>query len=159
MERRYAMRYEEMMADAEVKPEALEGILERLGEFVQPFTASLTHIAQCEHVEEYLAGLVSNVKRKTIETIAYLHEQDRQPLQKFIGQNPWDHRPLIGELARQIGAALGQAKSACIWAMSPARNTPWSICGCTCPRNGRRINSDASGQEYQRRFAFAHVTN
>jgi len=109
MERRYVMRYEEMMADAEVKPEALEGILERLGEFVQPFAASLTHTAQCEHVEEYLAGLVSNVKRKTIETIAYLHEQDRQPLQKFIGQNPWDHRPLIGELARQIGAALGQA--------------------------------------------------
>ena len=79
------MCYEEMMADAEVKPEALEGILDRLGEFVQPFAASLTHTAQCEHVEEYLAGLVSNVKRKTIETIACLHEQDRQPLQKFIG--------------------------------------------------------------------------
>jgi SRSO17 transposase len=109
MERRYAVRYEEMMAEAEVKPEAFEGVLERLTEFVQPFAASLTHVAQCEHVEEYVAGLVSNVKRKNIESIAYLHEQDRQPLQKFIGQNPWDHRPLIGELARQIGVALGQA--------------------------------------------------
>lgn len=109
MERRYAVRYEEMMAEAEVKPEAFEGVLERLREFVQPFAASLTHAAQHEHVEEYVAGLVSNVKRKNIETIAYLHEQDRQPLQKFIGQNPWDHRPLINELARQIGTALGQA--------------------------------------------------
>jgi SRSO17 transposase len=109
MERRYAVRYEEMMAEAEVKPEALEGVLERLKDFVRPFAASLTHAAQCEHVEEYVAGLVSNVKRKNIETIAYLHEQDRQPLQKFIGQHPWDHRPLIGELARQIGATLGQA--------------------------------------------------
>ena len=51
MERRYAVRYEEMMAAAEVKPEALDGVLERLKEFVRPFVASLTHAAQCEHVE------------------------------------------------------------------------------------------------------------
>ena len=59
-------------------------------------------------MEEYITGLVSNVKRKNIETIAYLHEQDRQPLQKFIGQRVWDERPMIGELVRQVGAALGE---------------------------------------------------
>ena len=63
MERRFAVRYEELMAEAEVKPEALEGLLERLKEFVQPFAASLEHPAQREHAEEYVAGLVSNVKR------------------------------------------------------------------------------------------------
>jgi len=109
MERRFAVRFEEMMAEAEVKPEALEGVLERLHVFVEPFAASLKHTQQAEHAEEYVAGLVSNVKRKNIETIAYLHEQDRQPLQKFIGQNPWDWRPLTAELARQIGAVLGHA--------------------------------------------------
>ena len=60
-------------------------------------------------MEEYLAGLVSNIKRKNIESIAYLHEQDRQPLQKFIGQNPWEWQPMIGELAQQIAATLGEA--------------------------------------------------
>jgi SRSO17 transposase len=108
MERRYAVRYEQMMAEAEVKPEALAGLLERLKEFVRPFAASLKHASQREHAEEYVAGLVSNVKRKNVETIAYLHEQDRQPLQKFIGQKPWEWQPLIGELARQVGAALGE---------------------------------------------------
>jgi SRSO17 transposase len=108
MERRYVVRYEEMMAEAEVKPEALAGVLERLKEFVWPFAASLKHASQREHVEEYVAGLVSNVKRKNIEAIAYLHEQDRQPLQKFIGQKPWEWQPLIGELARQVGTALGE---------------------------------------------------
>ena len=93
MERRFRVRYEELMADAEVKPEALEGVLERLKEFIQPFAATLEHDAQ----------------RKNIETIAYLHEQDRQPLQKFIGQKPWDWQPMIGELATQIGTALGEA--------------------------------------------------
>jgi SRSO17 transposase len=109
MERRFAVRYEELMAEAVVKPEILVGVLKRLDEFVKPFAASLNHPAQREHAHEYITGLVSNVKRKNIETIAYLHEQDRQPLQKFIGQKPWDDRLMIDELARQIGASLGRA--------------------------------------------------
>ena len=108
MERRFEVRWDEMMAEAEVKPEALKGVLERLQEFVRPFAASLVCTAQREHLEEYVAGLVSNVKRKTIETIAYLHEQERQPLQKFIGQRPWDGQPMIAELARQVGEVLGE---------------------------------------------------
>jgi len=109
MERRFRVRYEELMADAEVKPEALEGVLDRLQEFVQPFAMTLEYAPQRDHLEEYLAGLVSNVKRKNIEMIAYLHEQDRQPLQKFIGQKSWQWSPMTGELARQIGTALGEA--------------------------------------------------
>lgn len=109
MERRFAVRYEEMMADAEVKPETLEGVLRRLKEFVHPFAESLVCDAQRDHLEEYVAGLVSNVKRKNIESIAYLHEQDRQPLQKFVGQNPWEWQAMLNELARQVGAELGEA--------------------------------------------------
>jgi len=109
MERRFAVRYEELMAEAEVKPEALEGVLGRLGKFVEPFAARLKRDAQRRHAAEYVAGLVSNVKRKTIETIAYLHEQDRQPMQKFIGQTPWETKPLIDELGRQVGASIGRA--------------------------------------------------
>lgn len=109
MERRFAVRYEELMAEAEVNPEALEGVLKRLEEFVTPFAASLKHDAQRQHAAEYVAGLVSNVKRKNIETIAYLHEQDRQPMQKFIGQKPWEGEPMIDELVRQVGASIGRA--------------------------------------------------
>jgi len=109
MERRFAVRYEELMAEAEVKPKALEGVLKRLDEFVKPFAASLKHDAQRQHAAEYVAGLVSNLKRKNIESIAYLHEHDRQPLQKFIGQKPWHWEPMTDELARQVGASIGRA--------------------------------------------------
>lgn len=109
MERRFAVRYEELMAEAEVKPEALEGVLKRLDQFVKPFAASLKHDVQRQHAAEYIAGLVSNVKRKNIETIAYLHEQDRQPMQKFIGQKPWEGVPMIDELVRQVAASIGRA--------------------------------------------------
>jgi hypothetical protein len=49
------------------------------------------------------------LQRKNMEMIAYLHDQDRQPLQKFIGQVEWGYRPLLGELVRQVGAKLGEA--------------------------------------------------
>ena len=94
------------MAEAEVRPEALEGVLQRLDDFVRPFAASLKHDTQRQHAAEYVAGLVFNVKRKNIETIAYLHEQDRQPMQKFIGQKPWEGEPMIDELAQQVGASM-----------------------------------------------------
>jgi len=108
MERRFAVRFQEMQSEAEVKPASLNGVLERLERFVEPFAASLRCAEQRQHAQEYVAGLVSNVERKNVESIAYLHDQDRQPLQKFIGQRRWDHRPLIGELVRQVGASLGE---------------------------------------------------
>ena len=51
---------------------------------------------------------MSDLKRKNIESIAYGHDQDRRGLQRFIGSVPWDHRPLLEELARQVGSELGE---------------------------------------------------
>ena len=65
MERRFAVRYEELMAEAEVKPEALEDVLKRLGEFVKPFAASLKHEAQQQHAAEYIAGWVPTLNART----------------------------------------------------------------------------------------------
>ena len=42
------------------------------------------------------------MKRKNAETIAYLHDQDRQALQKFIGQTLWDDGLLIEEFSADI---------------------------------------------------------
>ena len=49
-----------------------------------------------------MTGLVSGLKRKTGEGIAYLHDQDRQGIQKFIGYVPWDLQPLLATLASQV---------------------------------------------------------
>ena len=108
MERRFEVRLEELLEDAVLDPRIPRGMLDRLERFVKPFAAHLMSNEQQEHVREYVAGLCSDVKRKNSETIAYLHDQDRQAMQKFIGQSPWDHRPLIAELAEQIGRELGE---------------------------------------------------
>jgi SRSO17 transposase len=108
MERRFELRLEELLEGAVLDPQIPEGMLDRLERFVEPFAACLGSSEQRQHVWEYMGGLFSDVKRKNAETIAYFHDQERQALQKFIGQSSWDDRPLIGELARQIGAELGE---------------------------------------------------
>ncbi len=108
MERRFELRLEELLEDAVLDSRIPQGMLDRLERFVEPFAARLVSSEQRQHAREYVAGLFSDVKRKNSETIAYLHGQDRQAMQKFIGQSPWEYRPLIEELAQQIGKELGE---------------------------------------------------
>lgn len=109
MERRYVVRKEGMLAECEVKPEVFADWEQRLEEFVEPFAEFLTQEKQQEHIGTYLSGLLCNVGRKNVETIAYEHDQDRQSLQHFIGQAAWDDAPLRRALARDIGRELGES--------------------------------------------------
>ena len=107
MERRFAARREQLLADAEVDPRIPRGVLARLERFLDPFVELLQRSEQDGHARTYAAGLVSGLKYKNVESIAYLHDQEREPLQQFIGQSPWDHRPWFAALARQVGQELG----------------------------------------------------
>ena len=108
MEERFAARLQEMTDQAQVPEEMLKGMLPRLTRFMEPFAALLTEAGQREHLTEYVQGLLSGLKRKTGESIAYLHDLGRQSIQKFIGLAPWDHQPLLLELSRQVGRAIGE---------------------------------------------------
>src|SRR5262249_50801653 len=128
MERRYALRLEQMLAQAEVPPEAMRDLLTRLDAFVAPFAATLTEAEQRRHAAEYLTGLLSKLQRKTGEAIAYLHDQERQGLQKFLGHVPWDHRPLLATLARQVGSDLGEPDAVLVFDPSAfAKTGPKSV--------------------------------
>jgi SRSO17 transposase len=62
--------------------------------------------------------LLSDLGSKDAESIAYLHDRERQGLQKFLGQAEWGHRPLLTELARQVGAELGKADGVLVFGPS-----------------------------------------
>ncbi len=108
MDDRFDLRLKEMLNEAELHPSLMTGLVGRLRAFIQPFAASLTEPEQRAHAGEYVGGLLSRLERKTGEAIAYLHEQERQGMQKFIGHVPWDHRPLIRALAEQVGRSIGE---------------------------------------------------
>ena len=108
MERRFELRQAAMLAECEVSPEVFRGAVERLAEFAEPFAALLTQGAQRQHTTDYLSGLISDLQRKNVESIAYRHDQDRKQLQHFIGSAEWDHQPQFLELAHQVGRELGE---------------------------------------------------
>lgn len=97
-----------MLAECEVAPQVFQGAVERLAMFVKPFAELLGQPAQKQHAADYLSGLLSDLERKNVESIAYRHDQDRRNLQHFIGCAVWDHQPLMTELARQVGRELGE---------------------------------------------------
>jgi SRSO17 transposase len=106
---RYETRFKEMMAQAELSPDTVRGLLDRLETFVLPFCVGLSQPGMQRHAAQYMTGLLSDLGHKTAEGIAYLLDHDRQPLQRFIGQADWDHRPPLMTLAQQVGSTLGQA--------------------------------------------------
>ena len=109
MERRFRVRLNELLKDAEVLSTLLRGVLPRLETFLCPFVEALQTAEQRTNAQQYVSGLLSNLDSKDAESIAYLHDRERQGLQKFIGQSEWEHWPLLTELARQVGTELGEA--------------------------------------------------
>jgi SRSO17 transposase len=109
MERRFRIRLDELLIDSEVCDGLLRGVMPRLEVFLQPFLEALRAVEQKTNAKHYVSGLLSDLDGKDVESIAYLHDRERQGLQKFIGQSAWDHRPLLAALARQVASELGEA--------------------------------------------------
>jgi SRSO17 transposase len=61
-----------------VTPEVYQGILERFETFVAPFIQHLHKRVQQQKAIDYMKGLMSDVERKNVESIAYYHGIDRQ---------------------------------------------------------------------------------
>jgi SRSO17 transposase len=112
---RYKLRKQQLLDECVIGPEVFKGSLQRLALFAQPFAACLVRREQRDHAQTYLAGLVSDLQRKNTEAIAYHHDQERHGLQHFVGSSTWDHRPLIHELACQVGRELGSPEGVIVF--------------------------------------------
>ncbi len=143
MEGRYQARLDEMVLQAQVPEDVLQGVMGRLRQFVAPFAALLREPEQRAHVGEYVTGLLSHLERKTGEAIAYLHNEGRQSIQKFIGSAPWDHQPLIAELCGQVAQAIGESDGVIVFDPSgfPKKGTKSAgVARQWCGRTGKVDN-------------------
>jgi len=109
MDAEYATRKRQLLDECQIAPEIFQQVMPRLTTFMVPFVASFGRQEPSQHAQTYICGLLSDVERKNIESIAYRFGQDRLPLQRFIGWAEWDEAPLRQELTRQVAAQLGQA--------------------------------------------------
>ena len=108
MERRFEVRKQAILKEADIKPQVVNGMLKRLEQFAQPFITSFVRREPKENAQMYICGLLSDLQRKNVESIAYRYDRPREALQKFIGQTPWDHNPLQQELVKRVGVEIGQ---------------------------------------------------
>ena len=107
MSKRYTIAKELVFDDCLVTPGAYEGVLERLGKFVAPFFEHLETRMQREKALTYIKGLLSDTERKNVESIAYYHGEDRQPLQMFVGQIDWNDDAILDTLVDQVVTEIG----------------------------------------------------
>lgn len=143
MERRFIVRKREMLAECEVSLRVFGGMEERLRAFVEPFAECLRQPTQQGHAKTYVAGLLSDVKRKNVESIAYRHDEDRRNLQHFIGTATWDHRPLVRTLVAQVGEELGEPDAVIVFDPSAFRKKGKQSVGVArqwCGRYGKVDN-------------------
>src|SRR6266849_9004490 len=110
MEARYATRKQQLLAECQVAPEIFDQVLPRLATFMAPFVETFCRQELDQHAHTSLCGLLADLARKNVESIAYRFGQDRLPLQRFIGWAEWDEAPLRQELTRQVAQQLGQAE-------------------------------------------------
>ena len=108
MEPEFAARKREITQDAKIKKGSLAGASHRLVSFLQPYFASLPRSETRENAMIFTRGLISDLARKNTESIAYRFGRKRDAMQSFIGESPWNHKPLLTILAKEAGKLIGE---------------------------------------------------
>ena len=148
MEARYATRKQQLLAECQVAPESFDQVLPRLTTCMAPFVETFCRPELAQHAHTYMCGLLSDVDRKNIESIAYRFGQDRLPLQRFIGWAPWEDGPLRQELTRPVAERLGHAEGVLVCAPSGFPQSGTASVGVArqwCGRLGKVDNCQVAG--------------
>lgn len=115
MEARFERRKVELLKECQVSADLFARVQPRLEKFMEPYVASFCRSEQRGHARTFVQGLLSDLERKNVESIAYRFGQERLPLQWFVGYSEWDDRPLRQELVRQVGAELGDPQGVLVF--------------------------------------------
>lgn len=86
-----------------MKLNELRSVRNKLGDFVSEFKEFLGRSERIHWCEMYLSGLLLEGERKSIEPMANrLPGGDKQAMQQFVNQSPWEHEELQLHLARYL---------------------------------------------------------
>lgn len=108
MEQRFEVRKREIEKDAKINETTLAGAVRRLQQFGKPFFEHFRRSETRDNAQLILEGMLSDIPRKNVESIAYRYGRDRQALQRFVGQLDWDHRPMLDRLVKQVVTEIGE---------------------------------------------------
>jgi SRSO17 transposase len=109
MEARYAFRKTQLRAECQGAPEMFEQVIPRLDTFMEPFVQTFHAQAADQHAKTSVCGLLSDVERQNIASIASRLGQSRLPRQRCMGWGEWADEPWRHALIVQVHRHVGQA--------------------------------------------------
>ena len=86
--------------------EELDGLGSALDDFLQPYLYCCGYTQTFGHLHTYCRGLLSDLKRKSVEPIALAAGCAVRTLQEFLRDHQWQHSQVREQLQREVGAAL-----------------------------------------------------
>ena len=85
-------------------PEQITGLGPALTEFLHSFKGCFGECRLLDHFATYCRGLLSSLKRKSVEPIALAAGGTVRALQLFLSQRVWDHGRLCDQLQQRVAA-------------------------------------------------------
>ena len=86
--------------------EELDGLGSALEDFLQPYLFCCGYTQTFGHLHTYCRGLLSDLKRKSVEPIALASGAAVRTLQEFLRDHQWQHSQVCAQLQRHVGAEL-----------------------------------------------------
>jgi SRSO17 transposase len=137
MEARYAARKNQWLQACQVAPEIFHEVMPRLHTFMEPFVATWHSQALPHQARTSVSGLLSDVERTNVASIAYRFGQDRLPRPRCIGWAPWDEAPLRKAWCGQVAQHLGQHDGVLVFDPSAFPKSGMESVGVARPWCGR----------------------
>jgi len=108
MDARYTMRTHQWLDECQIAPEIFEPVIPRLYTLMKPFVTSFQGQVAEPHANTSVCGLVSNLARKTIASMADRFGHSRLPVHALIGWEAWDDAPWRSAWRSHVTRHVGQ---------------------------------------------------
>jgi SRSO17 transposase len=134
---------QELLADADVPPQAVRGCAERLTQYLARYLPLFGREEPRDHVQLAVEGRLSGLERKTSEPIAREADKPRRALQRFVGAGKWDDEAVTAELRLQVQEELGDPNGVLVLDPSSFPKKGTASCGVQrqwCGRLGKIEN-------------------
>jgi SRSO17 transposase len=86
---------------------ALDGVVDRMQGYLKPYQALFRFQEQTQHLGHVIAGLTSDLERKSSEPIAVMFGLPRRVIQNFVGLSRWAWEPLRQLMRQEVRTEIG----------------------------------------------------
>ena len=108
MKDRYRTRKRQIEKDAKIDKKDTAGMRARLDRLLSPFFDHLTRSEARGNAAVMVKGLLSDLKRKNTESIAYRFGKKARALQLFVGTDDWEHQIILDRIAKETVKLIGE---------------------------------------------------